>query len=156
MVRGNMNCEMCGKAGAVCRASVEGVEMAVCERCAKFGKVLSRIEQWKEEKHRKKEEEAEEEPEVFEGVVDDYADIIKNAREKAGLKQEEVALKVNEKESVIHKVESGHLKPQVMLARKLEKFFRIRLVEEVTVEKEKLGQKKGSDVLTIGDLIKSK
>ena len=44
--------------------------------------------------------------EILQVIVDDYAEKIKNAREKLGLKQKDFAKKINLKESLIHKIET--------------------------------------------------
>ena len=151
-----MNCEMCGKETELQKAIIEGVQMNVCAQCGKFGRVVGRAVAKEEAVKQAKKEAEEEEPEVVESIVGDYADIIKKAREKTGLKQEDVAKKINEKESVIHQIESGHFKPGLALARKLEKFFHIILVERVTVKKEKKKSNEDDEGMTIGDMIKIK
>jgi putative transcription factor len=79
--------------------------------------------------------------------------MIKEAREKLNLKQEDLAKHINEKVSILHKVETGSIKPPIALARKLEYALKISIVkkaEEVLIKKEK----HSSDQVTIGDLIK--
>ena len=149
-----MQCEMCGKDSELFRALVEGTEMNVCRECTSFGKVLKKIVPPSVEK-KKIQIKVEEEPEIVQMIAHDYASIVKKARESAGLKQEELAKKLNEKESIIHKIETGHYKPNLAVARKLEKFLNIKLVEEHKVEKtEKTSSDSGS--VTIGDLLKLK
>ncbi|MEM2910336.1 MAG: multiprotein-bridging factor 1 family protein [Nitrososphaerota archaeon] len=57
---------------------------------------------------------------------------IKNARERMGLSQEELAAQLNEKVTLIKKIEQGEVKPPIELARKIEKFLKIQIVEETT------------------------
>jgi putative transcription factor len=57
----------------------------------------------------------------------DFAKVIKNAREMLDLSQEEVGRKINEKPSVISHLETGAMKPDDALARKLEHFLKIQL-----------------------------
>jgi putative transcription factor len=57
----------------------------------------------------------------------DHAKVIKAARELHGLSQEELGRKINEKPSVIGHLETGSLKPDDALARKLEHFLKIQL-----------------------------
>ena len=146
-----MNCEMCGKEKALKDAIVEGVMLKVCEKCSRFGKVIT-IERpvIKEEKKFVKKQE------INEDIVEDYALKLKRAREDLNLKQEEVAKNLNEKESVIHSLEIGKLKPSLELARKLEKFFRIKLVEEKEEEKREVSIDFRDKEVTIGDLLKIK
>ena len=72
-----------------------------------------------------------------------------------GLKQEDFAKKINEKLSVVSGIESGRHKPSMELAKKIGRFLRISLVEEIEdKEEEKIAGKGASEELTIGDLIK--
>lgn len=150
-----MNCEMCGKETYLFKAVIEGTQLNVCKECARFGKIMKKISAPVKEK-KKKEENIEEEPEIIEIIVPDYAKRVKKARENLGLKQEEIAMKINEKESVIHKVETGHYKPSLRLAKKLGRFLKIDLIEKQKIEKEKKKDKDSSSGMTIGDLIKIK
>ena len=146
------SCEVCGKNfDNLEKAIVEGVMINVCHDCSKFGKIIPvrkpligprRIipVQTKE---------------VMEDIVTDYAEIIKKAREKKGLKQEELAKNIAEKESVISKVEGGSLKPSFILAKKLEQFFGIKLIEYLE-EKKEVNLNLKDNGLTIGDLLKLK
>jgi putative transcription factor len=63
--------------------------------------------------------------------VPDYNAVVKKARERLGLTQEELGRRVGEKASVISKIETGRLRPSVMLARKLEHVLRIKLLESI-------------------------
>ncbi|MBU1204095.1 MAG: TIGR00270 family protein [Nanoarchaeota archaeon] len=150
------SCEMCGKrAEFLNKAIVEGVMLSVCNDCSEFGKAV------KIEKPVIEEEKPLPRPirtittEFVDSIVNDYASIIKNAREKMDLKQKEVAQRIAEKESVIHNIETGHLEPSIKLARKLEQFFRIRLVEQIEEKREKQLDLRSTN-LTIGDLLKIK
>ena len=55
-------------------------------------------------------------------VSEDFNTIIRVAREKKGWSREELAKKIYEKVSVINRIESGKMVPDIKLARKLEKF----------------------------------
>ncbi|MGC9116224.1 MAG: helix-turn-helix domain-containing protein, partial [Conexivisphaera sp.] len=61
-------------------------------------------------------------------VVPDYNRLVKEARERMGLTQEELAAKVGVKASVISKIESGRLRPDVATSRRLEGVLRIRIL----------------------------
>lgn len=147
-----MMCEMCGTDTYLVKATIEGTTLNVCEKCAKFGIVIpgSNITQ-----QEKKEIKIKVEPQVIYEIVNNYAIIIKDAREKSGLKQEELALKLSEKVSEIHNIESGRLKPPFKVAVKIEKFFGIKLIEQVIEQSSnKINFKENG--ITIGDLIKLK
>ena len=143
-----MNCELCGKRKELVLALVENSEMKVCSDCAKFGKVLREIKEVEEEEKKVEEEE------FVEGIVEDYSKLIKDKREKMGLKQEELAKKLNLKESIIHKIEIGDLEPSIELSKRLENFLRIKLITEYNVKYKKIGV--NDRVMTLGDLIGNK
>jgi len=88
-------------------------------------------------------------------IADDVARRVSRARQKLGMKQEHLAKKIAEKESLVQKIESGQFTPSIRLARKLENHLRIKLVEQ---HAEKREQKFKSDkvALTIGDMLQLK
>ncbi|MCW1296416.1 MAG: multiprotein bridging factor aMBF1 [Candidatus Parvarchaeota archaeon] len=142
-------CELCGKeVEKTLDVSIEGSVLRLCESCSKFGKVI------KENKIvPKKVEKEEEEKEIT--IVENYAEIFRELREKLGLTQEEFARKLNVKESEIKKIESSKLEPDINLALKIEKMFGVKLIEEgFNVLYNKREEKIGN--LTIGDVIKLK
>ncbi len=65
------------------------------------------------------------EPEVE--LKPDFHQVIRQAREKAGLSQEDLGRKINEKPSVIKLLESGRLKPDNALAGKIRHFLKVEL-----------------------------
>jgi putative transcription factor len=151
-----MNCEMCGKETELYTASIEGVTMKVCPGCAGHGKILRKPAPAPKKIKKKIVSAAPAEPEVelVEGVVEDYAKKIRDARTKTGMTQKEFAKKINEKESVLHKMETGSFKPSMPLAKKLEKILHIKLIEQREEEKITMPKTGKSGALTIGDLIK--
>lgn len=148
-----MYCEICGRNEAKQDAVVEGAIVGVCDNCSRYGKVVpiktKEIEVSKPIPKKLPEEE------ILEFVIPNYSEKIKTAREKLGLKQKELAEKIHEKESLIHKLESAQLIPDLKLAKKLENALKIRLVETYKQEYNKNLNFK-SKSLTIGDLVKIK
>ena len=144
-----VNCELCGNSGNLVKAIIEGSLLNVCENCAKFGKaiVIKQISLPTKPIKQKT-------TEIINIINPDYPKLIKESREKLSLKQEDLAKKIDEKLSVIHKLETGQLQPTMLLAKKLEKTLNINLIEVYQETHEELNLKdKG---LTIGDLIKLK
>ena len=152
----NINCEMCGKDDVLFKASIEGTMMNVCKNCSRFGKVISQIYQpqpAKKQHQSAKQSIQTSQKERIQVIVEDFSSRIKNARELRNLTQKDFAKMLNEKESLVHQLETGHHTPNIELARKLEKFLDIKLVEET--EEEPLAAKQGkSETFTIGDFIK--
>jgi putative transcription factor len=150
-----MACDMCGSEKKLFKADIEGSILNVCKSCSRFGKVISEIKEPEKIKPKKIIIESGPEPEIIEMIVDDFAEKIRNKREKLGLKQEDFAKIISEKESVIHKLETGEFQPSLELVKKLEKALKIKLIEEYE-EKHKKTAKISSGPTTIGDLIKIK
>jgi putative transcription factor len=154
-----MNCEMCGKGTELCTASVEGVVMKVCSKCSGHGKIIRRPQPRIIPRRINRptlSSVSEPEVELVEAVVEDYAKKIRDARSKAGLTQKEFAKKINEKESLLHKMETGSFKPSMPTAKKLEKILQIKLVEQREEEKLKMpASKSAGGAMTIGDMIKN-
>lgn len=152
-----MECDMCGSSEQLFKTEVEGSMLNVCAQCAKHGNVISRVkteeELVKEERRINRKIVVEEEP--VETIVANYNLLIKKARESKNMKQEEVAKKINEKESVLHHAENAEGSLSIALARKLEKFFGIKLVEFESYEYEPEKHSEDGE-LTVGDLIKNK
>ncbi len=144
-------CDLCGKETKLFTAKVEGTELNVCSGCGKFGKVYKPVSPPKLSKPQPQKIL----PETLEVLTADFSKLIRYAREKLGLTQEEFAKRLNERESFIQKVENGSLEPSIDTARKLEKLLGIKLVEEV-VEEHLLGGKKSSQTVTIGDIVQIK
>jgi putative transcription factor len=149
-----MACDICGSEERLFKTNIEGTILNVCRECSKFGKVISEIKP--AEKIRPKKitmSKPEPGPEVIQIVAEDFAEKIRSKREKLGLKQEDFAKMISEKESVIHKLETGEFQPSLELARKLEKILNIKLIEEYE-EEHKAAAKTSAETPTIGDLIK--
>lgn len=121
-------CEMTGRQNVELFAvKIEGSLMHVCKECIKYGELVQKPTEFKTKRR------------IFssgpgqqdEMIIKDYAKRIKQARESMNLKQSELAQKINEKESLLHKIESNHLKPSFALAKKLSKFLHIKLIETI-------------------------
>ena len=146
-----MECELCGKKEELYNAIIESVELNVCIACSSLGKVVGKIEKKITPKIRYNQIIKEE----IETIVENYASKIRNSRESMGLNQKEFAIKINEKESVVHKLETGSMKLSLDLARKLEKNLKLKLIEKF--QEESYSNKDiSTEDLTIGDLIKFK
>lgn len=149
-------CEMCGKEALLSRTKVEDTELLVCDSCSSFGEVTQRhVEELKEELLKQKPKKFVEN-EVIEIIVGGYNKKIKDSRTWMGLTQKEFAQKLSEKESVLNKIESGHMMPTLDLAKKIEKLCNIKLIEEYKENEERVKINFKDQALTIGDLLKSK
>ena len=99
------------------------------------------------------------EMESAESIVDNYSDMIRSARQKMQLEQNVFALKLAEKESLIHAIETGKHEPSISLAKKIEKLLGIKLVENIEAKSDsdvlkQFKQKPAPGAkLTLGDII---
>ena len=155
-----MLCEMCGAESASLEPrKVSGSVLRVCTSCAGMGKQTSYREsvghrafvaqtlEKREQKTRYKDISSDDRV-----LVSNYGEIVRKARERKGLDHGSLAMKISEKKSIITSVESGNMKPNEKLIKKLENFLNINLMEEVeeTSSTCKPGLKKN---FTMGDLI---
>lgn len=150
-----MNCELCGQKPAVYDSEIEGTTMNVCEDCVRFGSSKKKRNTNNVNIVLKEKKQEQKEP-IF-MFVQGYGAIVKRAREKLGLKQEEMAKRLNERESLLHQIESEHIKPSIDTARKLQRELRIKILEEIkdVEEQKKFGLGK-SEELTLGHFIRKK
>ena len=139
-----MACEICGTDGRMFKAVVEDAELNVCENCTKFGKVVG-IAQNKQMPTMQKAVETEKIP----VLASDYQEKIRKKREGLGLTQEEFAKKISERESLVHKLESGNFEPSLQLARKIEKLLGIKILEEYEEKHESKKNMKQHNLITM-------
>ena len=151
-----MQCDICGNKEATIVASIEGAALNVCSGCGKFGKFLRTISAAQKAPKPAIKAPTIPEKEVMDMLIEDYAACIRQAREKLGLKQEDFAKKINEKVSLIHHIETGRHEPSIELARKLERFLRIKLVVEHEEVHDKAKKEAKGESFTLGDFIKIK
>lgn len=137
-------CEICGSGKASRKTKIDKAILTVCDKCVGFGEEIRPPAIMKIRKNIPRIEEPEEVLKLG------FSDIIRKSREMKGLKQDELAKKLNEKSSVIKRVEEGW-DPSPSLINKLEKFFSIELTENP--EEKKLDSKKKKEKLTIGDVV---
>lgn len=64
-------------------------------------------------------------------LINNFSEVIRNSRMAKGLTHEQLGLLIKERASLLRKIEGGSLKPDEILSRKLERFFRINLYTKV-------------------------
>ncbi|MBX5320860.1 MAG: multiprotein bridging factor aMBF1 [Candidatus Bathyarchaeota archaeon] len=166
-----MRCEVCGRKihGKPIRAMIEGAKLTVCSECSKHGTII-----WEEPKTALQQQKPKtamtmkttppkgqigkpqktvESP--LELVVD-FDVRIRRAREKLGLSHEDLGRKINEKVSVLKKIEARKIRPDDRLAAKLEHALKIKLLMPALEEKASSATIPESSrrELTLGDLIR--
>jgi putative transcription factor len=130
------SCEICGTQiidhGE--RVYVEGILLTVCKTCSKRGKPSNNQQNIQRQipvrpKKIKKPDKITFEDSVI--LVKNFSELIRNSRMSKALTHEQLGLLINERASLLRKIESGSLKPDEELTKKLERFFRIDLYTEV-------------------------
>jgi putative transcription factor len=122
-------CELCGRTTAEKKmVIVDGTVFNVCVACSKHGKpyapghALAKKKKLAVAKPQKKIGFADETM-----LAPDFAGRIREARMKMGLTHEQLGMKMNEKAQQLKKFETGAIKPDELLAKKLERFLGIKL-----------------------------
>jgi putative transcription factor len=161
-----LRCEVCGRKihGSPIKAVIEGAKLMVCVECSKYGKIIREEEVGLGQRVPKKvpvpfsartrKKTVVAKVEITQEVVEGYHAKIRQAREKLGLSHEELGKKINEKASVLSKLETGKMTPNNMLVTKLEHALKIKLL--VPIKEEKISQdmpKLPNRETTLGDLI---
>ncbi|WXG40724.1 MAG: multiprotein bridging factor aMBF1 [Candidatus Freyarchaeum deiterrae] len=167
-------CEVCGQKiiGKGKYVNIEGANLIVCENCERFGD-SSRISVTRPPKPKinkitsppkimtlkkpktKSFVKKDFLPNSYE-LVDDYMDKIRKAREEKGLSHEELAKKINERVSIIKKIETGKMYPSEKIIRKLEKELQIDIYTPLDSKDEAVGTKEDRKGLTLGDVVNIK
>jgi putative transcription factor len=167
-------CEVCGQniLGKAKRVNIEGANLIVCENCARFGDSLKTSARQTQKSKINKIASAKKalvvrKPKARSVVrkdsfldsyelIDDYTGRIRKAREEKGLSHEELARKINERVSIIKKIETGKMHPSEILIKKLEKELQINIYAPSNSKDAACGSKEYHKGLTLGDVVKIK
>jgi putative transcription factor len=138
-------CEMCGKdVASLTPVRVEGSLLQLCVDCAKFGQAVVRPAGPSKSAGDRDDDYPQprgpvafrprrtEERDVFSDMPDmeltpDWSKRIRQQRERLGWTPEEFGKRLNEKKSLVLKVESGSFRPPDATLRKIERLLKIRL-----------------------------
>jgi putative transcription factor len=130
-------CPICGSIiwGKGVKVLIEGAKMTVCQTCAQHGEKIVKKQRSQSKPSKPKtsysssiskyRKEINDDLEI----VEDYDQRIRRVRQSLNLNQDQFANKLNEKPSLLRRIESGKAKPTIKLARKIEKVYEISLVK---------------------------
>ncbi|MFX0021677.1 MAG: multiprotein bridging factor aMBF1 [Candidatus Hermodarchaeota archaeon] len=133
-------CPVCGSIiwGKGEKVLLEGARITVCYNCAQHGvkihkpptrtpqkKTYPYIKKDTPKRHVTKQDYAEE----FE-ITPDYAKKIRIKRNSLGLNQDQFAQKLNEKPSLLRRIEAGKVEPTIKLAKKIEEVYNIIILKK--------------------------
>ena len=137
-----MECEICGKPVPEhnpTRAKIEGSVMVVCKECAKLGTIQKAppkpkyVKQTNQKRNTttKKTGNYSRKDEPSEELIEDFEMEVRKAREAKDWSREDLGKKINERVSVITRIETGKMTPDIKLTKKLEKALNVKLLEKV-------------------------
>jgi putative transcription factor len=162
----SLYCEVCGReiVGRPGRALVEGATMVVCNQCAGLGTALPGFPDRPRPRALATPRSTAPAPrlplqrlsrEVEESeLLEEIPKIVKQAREKLGISQQDLAIKAKEKLTMIQKIETGKISPTMRLAIELEHILHVRLMaprKEVEIPNPPIRQT-GDTGATLGDV----
>ena len=162
-----MQCEVCGRQifGTPVRAIIEGAKMIVCSKCGKLSsgywepqpqpRKRTGIQRQATSISYSKRQQRSTVTETLE-LASDLGQRVRKARRELAMSHEDLGRKIREKVSVIRKIESDKMIPDLALAEKLEHALKIKLrvpAEEPNVQPALSSKPAGA---TLGDLIQFK
>ncbi|ELZ23668.1 HTH DNA-binding protein [Halosimplex carlsbadense 2-9-1] len=89
-------------------------------------------------------------------LAQDYDETVRTARESAGMSQEDLARKLNEKASLIRKIERGDTLPSDDVQRKLESALDVNLSAGGTADESEWSGGDSTGEYTLGDVVERK
>ena len=135
-------CPICGGIiwGKGQKVLIEGAKITVCDSCVQYGKkIITKTESLNiKKKYPVKKRNLETSKvsnkvnysESTTEIVPDYAKKIRDIRTFNHLNQDQFAQKLNEKPSLIRRIESGKAEPTEKLAKKIESVYNIKLLKK--------------------------
>lgn len=127
-----LTCEVCGSPikGPQNAVEIDGAVLRVCQNCARRGRPVSIAPKARSSPQRfafgHRAPGGDFEPALE--IDPNYALTVRRAREELGLTQEALGKKINVKPSVISHVETGKMKPDMVLARTLMHYLKVNLL----------------------------
>ncbi|MEF8812993.1 MAG: multiprotein bridging factor aMBF1 [Halovenus sp.] len=171
-----VQCEMCGtETPNPNRVKIEGAELDVCDECTDFGTEVETDDEPSSTSTKYSTDSGSgggssstsptsssgggRRNDMFdnmEEVAQDYDEQIRAAREGAGLSQEELAKQLNEKASLIRKLEQGATLPSDEIQTKLERKFDIDLSASGSAGETDWESDSETGSYTLGDVVERK
>ncbi len=162
-----MQCEICGIEirGQPHKITIDGSELTTCAKCSQYGNAVNARTPVSRKvapvaptlKRRPSRPGSRKDPLAEmkkDELIEDYDKVVREARVKLGLTQEELAIKIKEKASLLKKIEKAQIVPEDSVRVKLEHALDIELTERINSE-----DWSGSSLntgTTLGDIVKIK
>ena len=133
-----MQCEICGTdiRGPSFKINIDSSELTVCGKCSQHGKntdkrtpVSRKIAPVARVAPKKGKGGGRKFDMMSDELVDDYDQVIREARERKKLTHDQLASRIKEKASLIKKLERGEIVPEENVRKKIEKALDVKLTE---------------------------
>jgi putative transcription factor len=176
-----VQCEMCGtETASPNRVKIEGAELDVCDECTDFGTEVKTDSGTSSTSTKYSTSSSSDSGsssgsstsptggssggggsrrdmyDEMDEIAPDYDDRIRSARESGGLTQEELAKQLNEKASLIRKLEHGETLPSDDIRGKLERSLDISLTTSGSSDEADWESEDSSGGYTLGDVVERK
>jgi putative transcription factor len=170
-------CEMCGASkSSLTTVKVEGAKLDLCDECKDFGTEVrtessssgsskystssssgkssssSQSSSSQSSSNRRRRDMFDD----MDELATDYHERVREARESRGQSQQELAGDLNEKTSLIRKIERGDVLPSDSVRKKLERELGISLTEGSSDDDDSEWSSGSSTTTTLGDVVKRK
>jgi putative transcription factor len=158
-------CPVCGSIiwGKGQRVLLEGAKITVCHNCAQHGIKIQKPpattpykKPYTRDKFSSSKQQKLKKPVVDNlEIIPEYAKKIRNVRNSLGLNQDQFAQKLNEKPSLLRRIEAGKAEPTIKLAKKIENVYKIKIlkkVDEIEVSTQDSKYMKKSTGTSLGDI----
>ncbi|MFX0007799.1 MAG: multiprotein bridging factor aMBF1 [Candidatus Hermodarchaeota archaeon] len=133
-------CPICGSIiwGKGERILLEGARITVCHNCAQHGIKIQKTPTNTQAKNTypdnkklapKRQSVKKDSINSLE-IIPDYAKKIKAKRSSLGLNQDQFAQRLNEKPSLLRRIEAGKVEPTIKLAKKIEDVYKIKILKK--------------------------
>ncbi len=133
-------CPICGSIiwGKGQRVLLEGAKITVCYNCAQHGIKINKPpsstqikKSYSYDKNHSPKRQVVKKDFVDDlEIIPDYAKKIRNKRNSLGLNQDQFAQKLNEKPSLLRRIEAGKAEPNIKLAKKIEDVYKIKILKK--------------------------
>jgi putative transcription factor len=149
-------CEICGRStDDLYEIKVEGALMLACEKCSRGKSVIHQFGRETKQTIQQSAARPGRESEGEDEIVENYGEVIRNAREALGLPVRVLAEKINETESSLARIERQKSPPSEKVTKKLEKELGIKLTAKSEAKKS-VPLPRRDEPLSLWDIAKKK
>lgn len=160
-------CEICGRtSNYIAEYKIEGALVKACQECGKFGtkievkrssfntKTATTFKKSKQTQTKTPPPQYQKKQKPKITLKEDFGNLVMDARKKEGLSRKDLAMDINERETLLARLESNEYRPDAKLIDKLERRLLIKLTEQLSVDSPvDFLTSSSSANLTLGDVV---